>query len=157
MDKIILVDERPYTIEHNGIYCLTASFLRVFFKNIHTRNFIMIRIIVAGSRDYHDYELMESIIDAVRMRENKPVAIVSGGARGADKLGEKYAKEHNLELHIYEANWSKYGRGAGFVRNEEMADNADMLLAFWDGKSNGTKHMIRTARKAGLPTELFIQ
>ena len=113
-------------------------------------------VIIAGSRNFNDYELLSSVIDAFRMRENENITIVSGGARGADRLGEKYARENNLELHIYEANWSKFGKSAGFVRNEEMADFGDYLLAFWDGRSPGTQHMIKTAKKKGLKAELFI-
>ena len=68
--------------------------------------------------------------------------IVSGGARGADSLGEKYSDEEGFDLEVYPAQWDKYGKRAGFRRNEQMAEVADALIAFWDGKSHGTKHMI---------------
>lgn len=116
----------------------------------------MKRVIVAGSRTFNDYDMVRSILDIKKDREGEDIIIVSGGARGADRLGELYAQDNNLECHLYEANWSKYGKAAGPLRNEEMADNADMLLAFWDGRSPGTSHMIKTARKKGLHVELFI-
>ena len=78
------------------------------------------------------------------------VTIISGGATGADALGEQFAKENNLELIVVPANWEKYGRAAGPRRNAEMAEMADALIAFWDGKSRGTKNMIETAEKKGL-------
>ena len=76
--------------------------------------------------------------------------IVSGCARGADTLGKKYANDHNIPVKKFPAEWNKYGRSAGYIRNTEMADYADILVAFWDGKSLGTKHMIDTATKKGL-------
>lgn len=78
------------------------------------------------------------------------VTIISGGATGADALGEQFAKANNLELIVVPANWEKYGRAAGPKRNAEMAEMIDALIAFWDGKSRGTKNMIETAEKKGL-------
>lgn len=72
--------------------------------------------------------------------------VISGTAKGADKLGERFAKENNLTLHRFPADWNRYGKSAGYKRNVEMADNADALLALWDGKSRGTKHMIDIVR-----------
>lgn len=76
--------------------------------------------------------------------------IISGGAKGVDQLGEKYAKENGLTLTQCIPDWDKYGKSAGFRRNEEMAERAQGLIAIWDGKSNGTKHMIEVATKKGL-------
>lgn len=70
--------------------------------------------------------------------------VVSGCAIGIDKAGEKFAKEHNIKVTQFPANWNKYKKSAGFKRNEEMADYADALLVIWNGTSNGTKHMIET-------------
>ena len=78
------------------------------------------------------------------------IVIVSGGARGADKAGEMYANEEKFDLEIFPADWKKFGKSAGFRRNEQMANVADAVVAFWDGKSNGTKHMIETAEKNNL-------
>ena len=110
----------------------------------------MFNVIVAGSRNFNDYELLTAKLDKILSKRDN-VQIVSGGARGADSLGERYAKEHNLPLKIFPANWDLYGRSAGYRRNEQMAEYADALVAFWDGESHGTKHMIETAQAMGLP------
>lgn len=102
------------------------------------------RVIIAGSRDFNDYELLKRVADYLLQNKDQ-VVIVSGAARGADLLGERYAKERGLEIARYEANWDLYGKRAGYLRNEEMARNADALIAFWDGRSRGTKHMIEIA------------
>lgn len=103
------------------------------------------RLIIAGGRDFKDYELLKREADKITHDE-----VVSGCARGADRLGERYATERRKKLRQFPANWTKHGRAAGPVRNWEMAHNAEKLLAFWDGKSRGTAHMIDTARKQGL-------
>ncbi|MBR1697914.1 MAG: DUF2493 domain-containing protein, partial [Anaerovibrio sp.] len=78
------------------------------------------------------------------------VIIVSGHAPGADTLGERYAHEHGLKCELYPADWNTHGKAAGPIRNAEMANNADALIAFWDGESRGTKNMIETAKAKGL-------
>lgn len=105
------------------------------------------KLIIAGGRDFDNYERLKEVVG---MFDVENLAIVSGTARGADQLGERYAKEHSLTIHRYPADWDNHGRSAGYKRNELMADNADTLLAFWDGKSKGTKHMIDTAIRKGL-------
>jgi hypothetical protein len=113
----------------------------------------MLKVIVAGSRNFTDYEFLQTIL---KTRYTDPVEIVSGGARGADTLGEQYASEHSLPLRVFKANWAKYKKGAGYIRNEDMSDYADELVVFWDGKSGGTRHMMEVARKAGMRVGLFI-
>lgn len=76
--------------------------------------------------------------------------IVSGHATGADALGERYAQERGLQVELHPADWDAYGRAAGPKRNEQMAEVADALIAFWDGQSRGTANMINVARKKGL-------
>lgn len=76
-------------------------------------------------------------------------------ARGADSLGGMYAEENDLKLHKFPANWDLHGRKAGPLRNIEMAKFADSLLALWDGKSKGTKHMIDEARRRGLKVWVY--
>ena len=76
--------------------------------------------------------------------------IVSGTARGADRLGEQYANANSLPLKKMPAEWDKYGKSAGYKRNEQMAEYSDCLIAFWDGQSRGTKHMIDIARRLDL-------
>ena len=109
----------------------------------------MFKVIVAGGRDFADYDLLKSKLDNLLVNRN-PVEIVSGTARGADKLGEFYAKRSQLALALFPADWDLYGKSAGFKRNAQMADYADALVAFWDGKSRGTMHMINLAKSAGL-------
>lgn len=107
------------------------------------------RCIIAGSRDFVDYEVAKAHLDRLFSRRS-PYQIVSGGARGADALGERYAKEHDILLRVYPADWELHGKAAGLIRNREMAMNAEALVAFWDGESPGTRHMIDTAKKMGL-------
>ena len=103
------------------------------------------RYIIAGGREFSDYALMESSLKNIMIDE-----VVSGGASGADNLGERYAKDHRLELTVFPAEWDKYGRSAGYRRNAKMAEYADALVAFWDGESKGTKHMIDIALEKGM-------
>lgn len=108
----------------------------------------MSKIIIAGGRDFNNYKLLSnSCYEHILYRD---VEIVSGTARGADKLGEKFAKEYGLKLTKFPANWNKYGKSAGYLRNKQMAEYADELIAFWNGKSKGTKHMINLAKSLNL-------
>ena len=109
------------------------------------------KLIVAGGRDFLDYALLEEALMelATVTYTDKAVSIVSGMARGADAMGVKFATKHCVNLYEFPANWDKYGKRAGFIRNEEMAKFSDGLLAFWDGQSKGTLHMIQTMRLAG--------
>ena len=77
-------------------------------------------------------------------------SVVSGGARGVDRMGELYAQIHRLPCDVCAANWNLYGKSAGYKRNVEMANNAEALIALWDGVSRGTGHMINIARAKGL-------
>jgi hypothetical protein len=109
------------------------------------------RVIVAGGRTFTNYALLREKLDsALRNKVNEDIAIVSGTARGADQLGEQYAKERGYTVNSHPADWDQHGKSAGYIRNKEMAQNADALLAFWDGKSRGTKHMIDLAHQHGL-------
>lgn len=104
------------------------------------------KIIVAGSREFNDYITLRNILD-ILLAPYTDIEIVSGTANGADKLGEFYANENGYKLTKFPAKWDKYGKSAGYKRNEEMAKYSDMLIAFWDRKSKGTKHMIDLANK----------
>jgi hypothetical protein len=102
------------------------------------------KVIIAGSRGFSNYKLLREQCNKY-LREKKKtsnIIIVSGHARGADTLGEKYAQDEGFDLEIYPAQWKKLGKQAGYRRNEQMAEVADALIAFWDGESKGTKHMI---------------
>lgn len=116
------------------------------------------RIIIAGSRTFSDYELLKRETDKVMMHVEMPV-IVSGGARGADTLGERYAKEHGVKLIRFLAEWEKDGVKAGYIRNTRMAEyasktSAGILLAFWNGRSRGTRDMIDKARQRGMKVHI---
>lgn len=101
------------------------------------------RIIVAGSRTFNDYKLLEETLDNIIKEEriDNPI-IISGTANGADKLGEIYAHNKGYKVLQFRPDWDKYGKSAGYIRNTEMAEAGDILVAFWDGKSKGTEHMI---------------
>lgn len=106
---------------------------------------MIFRVIIAGSRDFGNYGLLKKKLDIILSRliaEGYTIIIVSGGARGADTLGEWYAKERGFAIERYIPNWAKDGKGAGYIRNERMAEVADALVAFWDEQSRGTEHMI---------------
>lgn len=107
------------------------------------------KVIIAGSRNFNDYAITKKYCDHY-LQNSKNIEIVSGGAKGADKCGEMYAFEKGLKLKLFPADWEKHGKSAGPIRNQEMAEYADALIAFWDGESRGTKHMISTAEKLGL-------
>jgi hypothetical protein len=106
------------------------------------------KLIIAGSRDFTDYSLLKAKVRQF-CAGVKPI-IISGCARGADRLGERYAREHGLELIQMPADWEEFGNAAGFVRNEDMLLKCDAVLLFWDGKSKGTQHMARLAIKRGI-------
>ena len=104
------------------------------------------KLAVVGSRGFNDYELLKSKLDAIHKR--KPITlIVSGGAKGADKLSERWAKENNVETLIFIPDWNKFGKKAGFLRNEDIIKNSDAVVAFWDGISKGTQSSINLAEK----------
>jgi len=105
------------------------------------------KVIIAGSRGIKDYA---TVRDAVQ-RSDFPISrVLSGMAQGVDALAVRYAKENSLPCDRFPAEWSKWGRSAGYRRNVQMAQNADALVAVWDGKSPGTKHMIDVAKARGL-------
>lgn len=111
----------------------------------------MLKVIIAGGRDYDDYVYLRGqVCYYLQNYTPKDIEIVSGGAKGADTLGERFAKEYGCGLTIFKPDWARLGKRAGIVRNEQMGDYADALIAFWDGESRGTKHMIEYARQQGM-------
>ena len=113
----------------------------------------MYKVIIAGTRDFSDYALLRSFADQA-LAGMEDIEIVSGGARGADALGERYARERGHDLKVFPAEWKKWGRAAGPIRNGQMAGYADALIAFWDGQSAGTRDMIRRAEEKGIPVRI---
>lgn len=116
------------------------------------------KVVIAGGRDFgdhpddyeDDFALMVKSADHLLSKTTRPVIIVSGGARGADTLGEHYAALRGYALERYPADWKTYGASAGLVRNGRMAEISQALIAFWDGRSTGTAHMISLCRRLGL-------
>lgn len=106
------------------------------------------RVIIAGSRDYHNYDTLLEMIDECGWNITE---VISGGAKGVDALGERWAIENDVPLKIFPADWEKHGRAAGPIRNRKMAENADALIAIMKGhNSKGTMNMIETAIKHNL-------
>lgn len=116
------------------------------------------RVIVAGSRNFQDQARLDAGLDRILSRLDEPL-IVSGGADGADTLGERYAmarwSDRVVPFLRYPAEWKRYAKAAGHVRNQQMAWAASHLVAFWDGRSPGTKSMIEMAHADGLLTRVI--
>lgn len=111
------------------------------------------RLIVAGSRDFNNYAVMSMWLHKIEQKHPNLI-IISGTARGADKLGERWANDNDVPVERYPADWENYGKSAGYIRNSEMADVADAVIVFWDGNSNGTRNMIKIAQQKGLPIKV---
>lgn len=105
------------------------------------------KTIIAGSRDVPEYEFVKVAMDKVSWEVTE---VVSGMARGVDKYGLRWAHENGIPVAKFPADWDRHGKGAGYIRNKEMAKYADALVAVWDGKSRGTKNMIKQAKEHGL-------
>lgn len=114
------------------------------------------KVIIAGSRYFDNYEYLKEKMDWVLQNIKDNIVVISGAAPGADTLGEKYAVEKGYDIISKPADWSKYGRSAGPIRNREMAKIADACVCFWDGKSKGTKNMITLAKEYGLKLKVFM-
>lgn len=115
------------------------------------------KLAIVGSRSFggctNDYEILRSkIFNLFKLKDIH--LIISGGARGADTLAEKFAKEFGIPKRIHFAGWEVYGRSAGYVRNARIVQDADKVVAFWDGKSRGTANTIKLAKDAG--KEVFV-
>lgn len=116
------------------------------------------KLVVAGSRAFSDYSLLEEKLDLMlskKLAESFDIVIISGTAAGADILGEKYAEEKGFYLIRMPADWDKHGNVSGFIRNAEMMAFADAAVFFWDGKSKGTAHSIICAEKKGIPFQVI--
>lgn len=99
------------------------------------------KVIVAGGRFFNDYTLLKSSLNKILINKEN-IQIVSGCVTG-----------YNIKQ--FPADWDTFGKGAGYIRNKEMAGYADTCVCFWDGKSKGTKHMIDLAKKNGLPLRII--
>ena len=116
------------------------------------------KLAIVGGRDFNDKYLMAEYLaifmTAYTNQECDPpeVEVISGGAKGADTLGERFAKIYRCPITIFKPDWDTHGKAAGFIRNQTIIDNCDMVLAFWDGKSHGTADTIGKAKRAMKPT-----
>lgn len=106
------------------------------------------KVIIAGGRDFDNYTIMYNAIEELQ-KEIEITRVVCGGARGADLMGAQIATTLNIPVDYFFADWDTYGKAAGIIRNHQMGDYADYLLAFWDGKSKGTKDMINYMKQLG--------
>ena len=115
------------------------------------------KVIIAGTRSFDDYSLLCSFCDKCLSRKGQTydIVIVSGTARGADRLGERYAYDRGYGIKRFPADWRNNGKAAGIIRNTDMANYADALIAFWDGQSKGTLNMIETAKRKGLSVRIY--
>jgi len=116
------------------------------------------KLAIVGSRTFNDYELMADIIMnhfwdvGGDIPTNVLDTIISGGAKGADSVGKQFAHNYKIPVEIYLPEWDKWGKTAGFFRNQQIVDACDIVLAFWDGYSPGTKDTIERAKQAKKPT-----
>lgn len=108
------------------------------------------KVAVVGSRSFNDYNHLSWVLNQFKISE-----IISGGAIGADTLAQRYADEHLIKTVIHKPQWHIFGKSAGYKRNVLIIEKADMVVAFWDGKSKGTKHSISIAQK--MNKELVIE
>jgi len=99
---------------------------------------------IVGSRTITDYDLLLAAMQGIEVNE-----VISGGAAGADALAERWARENNKKLTVMPADWKRFGKSAGMVRNADIVKQCDMVVALWDGQSSGTKATIRMAERAG--------
>lgn len=111
------------------------------------------KIVIFGGRDFSDYHRMEQ--DFLTLAENVGdevgLSIVSGMARGADAVAVQIARKHHVKLYEFPADWDTHGRGAGFIRNRQMAEFADEGIGYWDQRSRGTRGMILDMQKLNKP------
>lgn len=112
-----------------------------------------LKLIIAGGRDFYDFD---KVRDTVLSMRRYPTMIIQGGAKGADYLGRAVAINLGIPMIEFPADWDTHGKRAGFLRNSEMAKEGHALLAFWDGKSKGTAHMISEAKRLGLHVKVII-
>lgn len=122
------------------------------------------RVIIAGGRDFarngwdkYDWNLLYTTMDKLlqNKRRTHRIVVLCGMAKGADMAGNRYALQRRFLVRYFPADWQEYGKKAGPIRNDLMAQNADALVAFWDGQSPGTKNMIETAKKYNLQVRVI--
>ena len=113
------------------------------------------KIIICGSRTFQDYGLLASTMDRLTINLKYRIVVISGHALGVDRLGEKWAWESGLDRIVFHPDYTTYGDKAPLVRNTEMVNEANALVAFWDGRSKGTQDVLAKARKKGLKIRII--
>jgi hypothetical protein len=111
------------------------------------------KLAIVGSRSFTDYEALEKEVDSI-CESVKVTCVVSGGAKGADSLGQRYAESKGIATQIFLPDWEKHGKAAGFIRNRDIISNCDFCVAFWDGKSKGTLSSIELAKRQEIPVRI---
>lgn len=111
------------------------------------------KVIIAGSRDQHS---MPVVFKAIKASGFDITRVICGGAHGVDEIGKTWANWNKIPVEIFYADWNLYGKAAGPIRNREMAEYADALIAIWDGKSKGTDNMIKEMQKLNKPCFVYI-
>lgn len=112
------------------------------------------KVVIAGGRQYNDYDFFKSKLNHL-LQNKKKIHIIYGGASGADTMAKRYADEYGYPAELNKADWKKYGKAAGPKRNMYMASKADAVIVFWNGKSKGTKSMIKCANHFNLPLRII--
>lgn len=110
-------------------------------------------VAIVGGRDFDDYEQFKSCVNGEKIKFK---SIISGGARGVDTLAERYAKEIGVPLKIYWPDWTKHGKAAGPIRNRQIIENSDCVVAFWDEKSPGTRSSLKIAEELKKQLTIFV-
>lgn len=110
------------------------------------------KLAIIGSRTFDNYSLLQETLEFYKP---KITLVVSGAAKGADSLGERWAIQNNIKTLIFPADWEKYGKRAGFIRNEDIIKNCDCVIAFWDGISKGTAHGLSLCEKYNMPYKII--
>lgn len=116
------------------------------------------RVAIVGGRDFSDFNRMVRVCDKLlrnKIAEGYKIIVINGKARGADSLGGEYAKLRGFGCEEAPADWDRFGKSAGYRRNEEMAKSSDAVIAFWDNSSKGTKHMIDISMRLGKQIRIY--
>jgi len=148
--------ERKFYIEDqdNSIQIYTFEKDKKYIINENKTDDEM-KVAIVGSRSITDHMFVETLFNCFMHIFGKPTKIISGGAKGIDSFGEDFAHAYNIELQVFKPDWVKYGKKAGFIRNEDIIKNCDICLAIWDGDSHGTKNDIELCEKYKKDLVLF--
>jgi hypothetical protein len=111
------------------------------------------KLAIIGSRNFTNYSLLEQTLEPYKP---KITLVISGAATGADSLGERWALSNKIKTLIFPADWNRFGKRAGFIRNEDIIQHCDCCIAFWDGVSKGTKHSISLCEKYNKPLKIVM-